>query len=151
MALISKSALLKFPAHRMYELVDDIPAYPEFLPWCTTSRIISRTENTVDAELGIARAGFNHRFSTRNTLIAPQEIRMALISGPFSHLAGVWRFTPLRCDACKISLDLEFEMSSALGGLAFGAVFNQIGNTMIAAFSDRAKVLYGSTHIEHAD
>jgi ribosome-associated toxin RatA of RatAB toxin-antitoxin module len=148
MTVINKSALLKIPAHLMYALVDDIHSYPEFLPWCNSSRIISRTESTVEAELTIAKAGFNHRFSTRNTLIAPQEIRIALIEGPFRHLEGVWQFTPLRSDASKISLELEFEMSGTLGNLAFGAFFNQICNTMITAFSDRAKTMYGSTHYQ---
>lgn len=147
MTVINKSALLKYPAHLMFALVDDIPAYPEFLPWCSASRIINRSEHTVDAELKIEKAGFNQRFSTRNTLIAPQEIRMALIEGPFSQLEGVWQFTPLRDDACKISLELEFEMSGKLSNLAFGAFFNQACATMIAAFSDRAKALYSHSHI----
>ncbi|QFY43898.1 type II toxin-antitoxin system RatA family toxin [Candidatus Methylospira mobilis] len=151
MTIIHKSALLKFPAHQMFALVDDIPAYPQFLPWCNSSRILSRTENIVEAELEIAQAGFNHRFSTRNTLIEQKEIRMALIAGPFNRLDGVWQFTPLRSDACKISLELEFEMSGALFSLTFGAIFNQIGNTMINAFSDRAKALYATANNEYAD
>jgi ribosome-associated toxin RatA of RatAB toxin-antitoxin module len=50
---------------------------------------------------------------------------------------------PLREDASKISLDLEFEMSGVLASLAFGAVFNQICNTMVSSFSARAKQVYG--------
>jgi ribosome-associated toxin RatA of RatAB toxin-antitoxin module len=74
--------------------------------------------------------------------LAPQEIRLSLLEGPFSHLEGVWAFAPLRDDASKISLDLEFEMSGVLSNLAFGAVFNQICETMVSAFCERAKSLY---------
>ena len=69
--------------------------------------------------------------------------RQSLLNGPFSHLDGVWTFTPLREDACKIALDLEFEMPGKLANLAFGAVFNQICNTMVASFTQRAKQVYG--------
>ena len=50
---------------------------------------------------------------------------------------------PLREDASKISLDLEFEMSGKLASLAFGVVFNQICNTMVSSFTSRAKEIYG--------
>jgi ribosome-associated toxin RatA of RatAB toxin-antitoxin module len=71
------------------------------------------------------------------------RISVSLLDGPFSSLEGVWNFMPLREDASKISLDLEFEMSSVLANLAFGAVFNQICNTMVASFTSRAKEVYG--------
>lgn len=146
MTKVSKSALVRFPAHLMYELVEDCGSYPQFLPWCSASRILRRSGDVVDAELEISRAGFHKSFATRNTLLAPSEIRISLLEGPFSHLEGVWTFTPLRQDASKISLDLEFEMSGKLANLAFGAVFNQICETMVGAFSDRAKQLYTYHH-----
>lgn len=148
MTKVQKSALVRFPAHLMFELVDDIESYPKFLPWCRSSRILRRSGDLVDAELEIARGGFNKSFATRNTILAPQEIRMSLLNGPFKHLAGVWTFTPLRNDASKIELNLEFEMAGKLASLAFGAIFNQICNTMVGAFSDRANALYLYSHAE---
>ncbi|QSA97615.1 type II toxin-antitoxin system RatA family toxin [Methylococcus sp. EFPC2] len=148
MTTVQKSALVRFPAHLMFELVDDIASYPKFLPWCSASRILRRSGDVVDAELDVARGGFHKSFATRNTVVAPREIRMSLLSGPFEHLSGVWTFTPLRDDASKISLDLEFEMSGKLASLAFGAIFNQICNTMVTAFCDRAKALYIYHHEE---
>jgi ribosome-associated toxin RatA of RatAB toxin-antitoxin module len=142
MTVVQKSALVRFPAQWMFELVDDIEAYPQFLPWCAASRVMRRAGDVVEAELEIARAGFHKSFATRNTLVAPREIRMSLLDGPFSSLEGVWLFTPLREDASKISLDLQFEMSGKLANLAFGTLFNQICNTMVGAFSERAKTLY---------
>ena len=150
MAAVSKSALVRFPAYLMYELVEDCESYPKFLPWCSASRILSRSGDVVDAELEISKGGFHKSFATRNTLLAPQEIHITLLEGPFAHLEGVWKFTPLREDASKISLDLEFEMAGKLANLAFGTIFNQICNTMVGAFCDRAKDLYTYHHIEDA-
>lgn len=143
MTLVQKSALVKYSAQQMYDLVNDIEAYPQFLPWCSGSRILKREDDVIEAELMISKGGFNKSFSTRNSLNKAESITVALLDGPFSHLEGVWNFLPLREDASKISLDLEFEMSGVLANLAFGAVFNQICNTMVTSFTERAKAVYG--------
>ncbi len=144
MTLVQKSALVKFSALQMFELVNDIESYPQFLPWCSGSRIISRGEDFVEAELMINKGGFKKAFSTRNRIDRGGKITVSLLDGPFSSLEGVWRFMPLREDASKISLDLEFEMSGKLASLAFGAVFNQICNTMVSSFTSRAKEIYAA-------
>ena len=128
----------------MFDIVDDIDAYPQFLPWCAGTRILKREGNIVEGEIQIAKAGFHKAFATRNRLEPGEKIYMSLLEGPFSSLEGVWQFLPLREDASKISLDLEFEVSGKLASLAFGPVFNQICNTMVTSFTQRAKTLYGS-------
>ena len=144
MTLIEKSALVKFSAQQMFDLVNDIENYPKFLPWCSGSRIIKRTDNIIEAELSISKGGFQKNFSTRNTLEYGSKMTVELLDGPFSHLTGEWNFSPLRDDASKITLDLEFELSGKLASLAFGAVFNQICNTMVSSFTQRAKDVYVS-------
>jgi ribosome-associated toxin RatA of RatAB toxin-antitoxin module len=143
MTAVHKSALVRYSARQMYDLVDDIAAYSEFLPWCGGSRILRREESLVEGEIQIAKGGINKSFATRNRLEIGSKIHMSLLDGPFKSLDGVWTFTPLRDDASKISLDLEFEISGKLATLAFGPVFNQICNTMVTSFTERAKSLYG--------
>ncbi|MEQ1637728.1 MAG: type II toxin-antitoxin system RatA family toxin [Methylococcales bacterium] len=143
MTTVEKSALVKFSALQMFKLVEDIEAYPEFLPWCSGSRILSRSGDVLEAELIIAKGGFNKSFATRNQSDAGGRISISLLNGPFSYLEGVWDFMPLREDASKISLNLQFEMNGKLAALAFGVVFNQICNTMVSSFTQRAKQLYG--------
>lgn len=142
MTTVNKSALVKYSAHAMYDIVTDIEAYPEFLPWCRGSRIISRVGNVVEAELQISKGGFKNSFATRNINDEGGRITVSLLDGPFSSLDGVWNFMPLREDASKISLDLEFQINGVLANLAFGAVFNQICNTMVTSFTERAKQIY---------
>jgi len=143
MANVQKSALIKYSAQQMFDLVDNIAAYPEFLPWCTGSEVMVREANMVEARVQIAKGGFKNAFATRNTNQVGERISMALLEGPFSSLEGVWSFLPLREDASKISLDLDFEMNGMMANLAFGAVFNQICNTMVSSFTERAKQVYG--------
>ncbi len=143
MTTVQKSALVKYSAQQMFQIVDDIEAYPEFLPWCADSKVLKREGDIVEASLQISKAGFNKSFSTRNRSDGHGKLFMTLLDGPFSSLDGVWDFMPLREDASKISLDLEFEIHGKFASLAFGAMFNQICNTMVKSFTDRAKQVYG--------
>ena len=142
MTRVEKSALVKFSAQQMFDLVNDIEDYTQFLPWCSSSRILKRDDYLIEAELSISKGGFQKAFSTRNQLEYGRKMTVALLDGPFSHLTGEWHFLALRDDASKISLDLEFELSGKLASLAFGAVFNQICNTMVSSFTQRAKEVY---------
>lgn len=92
----------------------------------------------MQASLGIAKGGINKSFTTHNVLDAGRSIRMSLKDGPFSQLQGEWRFEALGADACKISLDLEFELDSPVLQSTFGKVFNQIAGSMVDAFVNRA-------------
>ncbi|MDD2739707.1 MAG: type II toxin-antitoxin system RatA family toxin [Methylomonas lenta] len=144
MSVVQKSALVKYSAQQMFDLVDDIESYPQFLPWCSGSRVLRREDDIVEGEIQIAKAGFNKSFTTRNRLDRGGRIQISLLDGPFKSLEGFWSFMPLREDASKVSLDLEFEMAGKLASLAFGPVFNQICNTMLSSFTQRAKAIYGS-------
>ena len=142
MTVVQKSALVKYSARQMFDLVNDIESYPQFLPWCSGSRILKREDDIVEAELVISKGGFKKSFSTRNKIDPGGKITVSLLEGPFTYLEGTWNFMPLREDASKISLDLEFEMPGVMASLAFGTVFNQICNTMVASFTERAKTVY---------
>lgn len=144
MAKIAKSALVHHSAGDMFALVDDISTYVDFLPWCGGSEELSRSEDEVRATVVIAYGGLNKAFTTQNRLQHNKMIEISLIDGPFKHLHGFWRFDALSENACKISLDMEYEFSSRLIGMALGPVFSQIANALLDSFCQRAEVVYGS-------
>ena len=144
MATIAKSALVQHRATEMFALVDDVSSYKDFLPWCGGSEELSRNDDEVKASVMIAHSGLNKSFTTLNRLQKDKLIEMSLIDGPFKHLHGFWRFDVLSADACKISLDLEYEFSNRLIGMVVGPVFGQIANTLVDSFCQRAEVIYGS-------
>lgn len=141
--MINKSALVPYSATQMFELVDDIGAYAEFLPWCQSSIVLSRDENEVTASLEIAHSGLNKSFTTRNLNEAGTKITMLLVEGPFKKLEGVWMFEQLGDKGCKVSLELDFEFSNKLVSMTFGAVFGQMAGTLVDAFTQRATQVYG--------
>ncbi|OOZ41982.1 ubiquinone-binding protein [Solemya elarraichensis gill symbiont] len=144
MAVVEKSALVQHSAGEMYRLVNDVEQYQDFLPWCKSSRLVSLEGDTMIGELVVAKSGITQSFSTRNTLTEDRLVELQLDEGPFSKLTGQWEFTPLRDDACKVSLRLEFEFSGRLMNAAFGAIFSQIANTMVDAFCKRADEIYAN-------
>ncbi|OOZ76605.1 ubiquinone-binding protein [Solemya velum gill symbiont] len=144
MAVVEKSALVQHSAGEMYRLVNDVEQYQNFLPWCKSSRLVSLEGDTMIGELVVAKSGVTQSFSTRNTLTENRRVELQLDKGPFKRLAGQWEFTPLREDACKVSLRLEFEFSGRLMNAAFGAVFSQIANTMVDSFCKRADEIYAN-------
>ncbi|KMM87720.1 MULTISPECIES: type II toxin-antitoxin system RatA family toxin [Pseudomonas] len=140
---IQRSALLPYPAQALYDLVNDVAKYPEFLPWCSSAEILESTEVLMRARLGVAKGGLSQHFVTRNTLVPGQSIEMNLEEGPFTKLHGVWVFKPLGEKACKISLDMTFDYAGAIVKATLGPLFNQAANTLVDAFCQRAKHLYG--------
>ena len=143
MAHISRSALVPYSAEQMFVLVDAIRDYPKFLPWCRSSEELDRDGDEVKASIEIAKGALNKSFTTQNRMQKNKVIEMSLIDGPFRHLHGFWRFDELKQGACKVSLDLDFEFSNMLIGLAIGPIFNQVANTLVDSFVIRAKEVYG--------
>jgi len=142
MTQVDRSALVLHTAEQMFDLVNDVANYPEFLPWCSGSTIIESTPEVMQASLYVAKAGLKYSFTTRNALQRPGEIRMELVEGPFSSLSGVWTFTPLSEEASKVGLSLQFDFSGKLASMAMSKVFNQMAATMVDAFVSRADQVY---------
>lgn len=143
MPSVERNSLVPFSAKAMFELVNDVAAYPQFLPGCNDSKVLSVSDTQMKASLQVAKAGIQQWFTTQNQLIEGESIKMELIDGPFNYLHGEWRFVPLSDEACKIELTLNFDFNSKLAELAFGKVFNQLASNMVTAFSQRARVVYG--------
>ena len=143
MAQVDKSVLVAHSALRMFELVDAVERYPEFLPWCGGSACNFRDAGTTRATLHINYRGIRQSFSTENTKFAPHLMHIKLIEGPFKMLEGSWRFTELGGAACKVELSLRYEFSNRVLEKLVGPVFGYIANTMVDAFVKRAQSIYG--------
>lgn len=142
MPSVNRSALISYSADKMYDLVNDVLSYPQFLTGCADTSVLESDDHNMVASVMISTAGIKQWFTTKNELKRGAYIRMDLVDGPFRSLTGGWTFTALTEDACKIELDLEFEFSSKIVEMAFGKAFNIIAANMVKAFTDRAKEVY---------
>ena len=135
---IHKSAIVLHSAQKMFELVDSVENYPQFLPWCGSTQIIERDNNKTIASIEINYKGIRQTFTTENTKKQNQEMIIKLIDGPFKSLSGEWMFKNLDKDSCQIELKLEYEFSNVILEKLISPVFNMIANTFIDEFIKEA-------------
>ena len=147
MAMVEKSVLIAHSAQEMFDLVDAVENYPEFLPWCSQTRVDFRDEMKTVATLHISYLSVKSHFTTDNDKIAPTMMKLHLVDGPFRRLEGVWNFKPLTATACKIEFQLAYEFSSKMFEKVIGPVFSQIANTFVEAFVKRADEIYGVPNV----
>ncbi|MBA4696869.1 MAG: type II toxin-antitoxin system RatA family toxin [Legionella sp.] len=141
MPSVKKSRTVPFSCAQMYEIVNDVDQYSEFLPHCSQSVIHHRDEDEIQATLMITAVGMSKSFTTRNRLQLNKMIEMRLIDGPFKHFEGFWRFDHVP-EGCRISFDLEFEFAGWMISTLLGPVFEQVTDKMVDAFCQRAELLH---------
>jgi ribosome-associated toxin RatA of RatAB toxin-antitoxin module len=139
---VNRTALVSYSAQQMFDLVNDIEAYPQYMDGCVGAKILKREGDWLEARLDLSRAGVNQSFVTRNHLQAPVSMSMTLVDGPFKRLQGGWHFTALSDNACKVSFQLEFEMQNKLIGLAIGKLFETVASNQVDSLCARASQIY---------
>ncbi len=143
MAEVTKSMLVPYSTAEMFDLVDRVEDYPQFLPWCGGTELLKRDEHVTAAAIQISYLSVKQRFSTENAKRYPEEMLIRLTSGPFRSMEGYWRFKALAEQACKIEFRLHYEFSSPLFEKVLGPVFGMLTNNLVDAFVRRAEQQYG--------
>jgi ribosome-associated toxin RatA of RatAB toxin-antitoxin module len=139
MPTVRKSVIVERPAAAMFELVDDVERYPEFLPWCAGAHVYERTERVTVARLDIDYRGLTSHISTRNEKHRPERMRLEFVEGPFDRFKGHWHFVPLGEDGCRVEFALDYAFSNLAFEAVLGPVFGHIVETLVERFVERAE------------
>jgi ribosome-associated toxin RatA of RatAB toxin-antitoxin module len=139
MPTVTKSVIVPHSAERMFELVEDVESYPEFLPWCSATRVLERTPEITRARLDIDYHGLTSHFTTSNRKHPPHGMELALEDGPFERLEGEWRFAPLGDEGCRVELRVDYALASSSMALMLTPVFGHIMETLVDRFVARAE------------
>ncbi len=142
MTNITQQIQVPYSAAQMYHLVNDVAAYPEFLPWCDASRVLRVQGNEMDASITLKVGALRKVFTTRNQNEPGKTIIVSLLNGPFKSLDGFWSFRDLPDGGSVVRLNMSFEFSSKLLDMAIGPVFREIVRNLINAFQHRAVAVY---------
>ena len=127
----------------MYALVNDIAAYPEFLPWCRSTGVRNQSDTHLQATLTLEAGKIRHSFTTENTMQPGRMINVRLVEGPFKFLTGCWRFESLSPRSCNVRLDIQFEFKNKVLKLILSKVFNHMMESLVDSFIQRARVIHG--------
>jgi ribosome-associated toxin RatA of RatAB toxin-antitoxin module len=136
---IRRSALVRQTPEVMFDLVNDVEAYPRRFPWCAGSAVLDHTESTLTARLEVRLAGMTQSFSTLNTPRRPERIHMHLVDGPFRTLEGEWTFLALGDSGCKISFALDFDYAGRFTAPALRLGFQNLADRMVDDFCREAR------------
>lgn len=139
---VRRSALVPFRAEAMYALVNDVAAYPAFLPWCRGATVHSASDAHMEATLQLAQGGFTGAFRTRNRLEPGRAIEVRLVDGPFRTLEGRWQFDALDEVASRVGVSMRYEFANPVAGLFFGRMIDDIVGSLVDAFTRRARAVY---------
>ncbi|GER01447.1 ubiquinone-binding protein [Iodidimonas gelatinilytica] len=134
---------LPYSPEQMFNLVANVEAYPEFLPWLVSARVYDRRENSFQADLIVGFKVFKERFTSRVTLDNPRHVRVDYIKGPLRYLHNDWTFHDVEDGGCAIDFCVDFEFKSHLFERLAGAVFTEAVSRMVRAFEQRADKIYG--------
>jgi len=131
-----------YSAEQMYQMVGDVGAYADFLPWCLGVRVYKRTEESLYADLIIGFKMFRERF-TSHVKFTDGRIEVNYIKGPLKYLHNHWQFTPNDDGGCRVDFLVDFEFKNKVFEKMIGGFFTEAVSHMIEAFEERADALYG--------
>ena len=139
----SNSIILPFSAIQLYEIVIDVEAYPYFLPWCLSSRIVKKIDdNNFDAELTVGYKAIDEKYTSRIQAEYEKKIISRAISGPFKFLDSSWCFKNIDNKQCKVDFKVEYQFKSFFLDKVMGSLFKKATIKMLDAFEQRARNLH---------
>jgi len=135
-----------FTAEQMFAIVADVERYPQFLPLCEGLVVRSRDEEGGDsiliATMSVGYRSIAESFTSRVTLKpSANEILVAYLDGPFTHLDNRWRFQDVS-GGSEIHFFIDYAFASRMLALVMGAVFDKAVRRYTEAFEQRARVVY---------
>ena len=142
MARVLESVLMPFEASKIYEIVNDVGSYSEFLPWCIGSKVIEEDDESMRASITIRKGGFSYSLTTNNRLVFGRSISLEFSEGPFKYLKGAWSFDTTE-SGCQVRLELDFEAENKLLDIALNAASKPVATTLMRSFRNRAFELLG--------
>jgi coenzyme Q-binding protein COQ10 len=137
-----------FSADQMFAVVADVERYPEYLPLCEGLIVRKREdrdgESILTATMSVGYRAVRESFTSRVTLRPrANEIDVAYLDGPFTHLDNRWRFRDT-VGGSDIHFFIQYDFASRMLALVMGAVFDKAVKKYAEAFEARARVVYGS-------
>ena len=151
MRRVHRRERVRFTADQMFDLVNDVDAYPQFLNWCRSSSIERVGDSEVVATMKVGLGGLHRSITTRNTFKRPEGISMEMVAGPFRDLTGNWRFEPAHGTGCIVALELEIQLSTTPFDMMFAALFEEMVNSQVSAFVARAKTVYAKPAVDQSE
>eukprot|EP00916_Digyalum_oweni_P022961 GHVL01038085.1.p1 GENE.GHVL01038085.1~~GHVL01038085.1.p1 ORF type:complete len:297 (-),score=34.10 GHVL01038085.1:11-871(-) len=142
-----ESRIVPYTCEQYFDIVADVGSYQKFLPWCQSSKILSKNEsdNTFLAELIVGFKIFKERYTSKVILKQNEHVYVhAVNSSVFEKLDNRWEFEPTDAGkSTKLNFVVDFKFSSVVNQHISTLFLSEVVRAMVGAFNKRASVLYG--------
>ncbi|MDQ4419747.1 type II toxin-antitoxin system RatA family toxin [Sphingobium sp. DEHP117] len=135
---------LPYSPEQMFDMVADVQAYEEFLPWVTAIRVRSDSATEMVADMIVGFKGLRESFTSRVHKLRPERVHVDYLEGPLKHLSNDWRFRSDGAGGVFVDFEVDFAFRNKLFEMMAGQVFDKALRKMIGAFEARAAELYAS-------
>tara|TARA_Y100000590_G_C15644246_1_gene986218 strand:- start:21 stop:473 length:453 start_codon:yes stop_codon:yes gene_type:complete len=148
-----KASVTRLIENRKDKLIDfvlDIEKYPEFIPFCDSSKVYERNDDgettNIIADLTIGKGPFKDTFKSDVKYIKKNDlIHVVNIGGPLRYLENNWKFQDkgnlMTGYKTEVIFDIDFEIENKFLNILMTKSF-QFGLEKIAdAFQERAENL----------
>lgn len=166
----SQSGIVPYSPKQMYDIIQDVNKYSEFLPWITQSEVLAvhscsgngaaaqplpapAPTKTMTAKLTV---GFGKFISVSYvSLVSLYPHRKIIVNvqkdDVFDFLDTVWQFDPVpnSSNNCNLSFHCEYAMHSNLYANLAHKFFSDISAKTRTAFISRADLLYNTHMLLH--
>ncbi len=146
MPAIEEVRQLPYSAEQMFDLVADVSRYHEFLPWVVATRIRSRSDTELLADMLVGFKALREKFTSRVELERPTGVRVHYVDGPMRDLDNQWTFRATGPHSCEIGFSVSFTFRNAMFEALAGQYIDKAFRKMVSAFETRAAELYGSNN-----
>ena len=137
MSVFEKKITLPYTPHQLYTLVNDITAYPHFVPYCLQGQVLEEQPTYVVASLTLGSMGIQTSLTTHNTLYPDESIHMQLVKGPLRHLEGVWSFKEAP-QGSFVTLHIDYILSDTFIDVLAGPLVEKVIHSMCDVFIQEA-------------
>lgn len=141
MRSFEETRVIRCPVDKMFAVVMDIEAYPDFLPWVAGATVLTSQDGELTAELVADLAGTHHTFRTIDRYITNKLVEIRLLDGPFRFLESIWTFEQTGDDQCKVHFSIEFEFRNMMLDLVASPIFTTACKSMVQSFEKRAMAI----------
>mgnify|MGYP003583493297 CR=1 FL=1 len=136
---------LPYTPEQMFDLVADVPAYPEFLPWVSAIRLRSNSETEMLADMIVGFKALRETFTSKVNKERPGKIHIDYVDGPLKYLHNEWAFKSDGAGGVLIDFTVDFAFKNRMFEMLAGQMFDRALRKMISAFETRAAELYGAS------
>ena len=136
----SREVIINHNSEKLFNIVLDLENYPDFIPWCSSMTVHSRSNSEIFADMYVKykfilaqKFGSHVKFDKNNL-----TIETSYVEGPLKDLTTKWKFEEIDKDKSKIFFDVNFEFKNYLHQKLAETFYPLIEKKMIDSFKERA-------------